>query len=263
MKPRNIIAIVNVKGGVGKTTTTVNLAACLAHAHRKRVLVLDMDPQANATRALLGDKVIPEGTSMRDVLVQDSAHIVGLRDIAKKTEISDLDLAPADLRLSDVEVKLVSRPGRESTLKKSLQTIMPSYDYILIDCPPSLGVLTLNALVAANGVIVPCETQFLSLRGLRYMLDVMKLTQARLNPELRLLGVLPTKFYILSSANNEALAYLRNLKGVSVYTAVIPRDVRCEEAPSHGRPLVLYAPEARATSQYLQLANEVIKQCQN
>ena len=258
-----IITVANLKGGVGKTTTAVNLAASLAFAHKKRVIVVDMDPQGNATRALLGAESGTLQYTVKDVMVADPAGRRAFKDILRESGIPGLFVAPSDLALSEAEFKLVSRMGREFILKEALHTTVSSYDYVIIDCPPSLGILTLNALAASHNVIVPCETQFLSLQGLRYVLDLLNLIRVRLNPQLKLLGVLATKFYVLSSANNEALKCLRGLRDVPVFEAVIPRDVRAEEAPSHGCPLVLYAPEARATRQYLRFGDEVIARCRD
>ena len=255
------IAIFNHKGGVGKTTTAVNLAASLAYRYGKRCLVVDMDPQANATRALLGKELDETQPTIRCVLAPDGATPCTLSDILIGTVVPNLILAPAALNLSEAEFKLATRTNRELILREHLRTVAPSFDYILIDCAPSLGLLALNGLAAATRVLIPCETQFLSLRGLRYVLDVLALVQSQLNPTLTVLGVLATKHYILSKANAEALHCLKNLKQVHVFDAVIPRDVKAEEAPSHGKPLVIYAPEARATKQYLELAQEVITLC--
>ena len=256
------IVIFNHKGGVGKTTTAVNLAASLAYRYGKRCLVVDMDPQANATRALLGRELDEAQPTIRCVLAPDGARPCTLSDILIGTALHNLVLAPAALNLSEAEFKLASRANRELVLREHLRTVAPSFDYILIDCAPSLGLLALNGLAAANRVLIPCETQFLSLRGLRYVLDVLALVQFKLNPAMTVLGVLATKHYILSKANAEALDCLRNLKQVHVFDAVIPRDVKAEEAPSHGKPLVIYAPDARVTKQYLELAREVMTLCQ-
>lgn len=264
MKPIKCMAVFNHKGGVGKTTTTVNLAASLVHAHKKRVLVIDMDPQANATRALIGREFGPERVTMKNVLLPDTGHPISLDEVIMPTTMPGLVLAPTALDLSEAEFKLFSTMRREFILRDALCSVRDSFDYILIDCPPSMGLLTLNALTAADGVIVCCECQFLSLRGLKFLLEVLMLVERKLNPDLRTLGVVATKYYILSKANQEALNCLRGLKEqIHVFDAVIPRDVRAEESPSHGKPLVLYAPDGRATEAYLKLADEVMRLCRN
>ena len=262
MTDSRTIAVFNHKGGVGKTTTAVNLAAVLALNHGARCLVVDMDPQANATMALLGRDLDPERWSMKHVLLQEGERSISVGEVLTRTAIPGLNIAPADLSLSETEFKLVSKMGRESVLREALRTVASSFDYVVIDCPPSLGLLSLNALAAADGVVIPSETQFLSLRGLRYVLDVLDLVRAKLNPDLRILGVLATKYYVLSRANNETLECLRGLKQVHLFDAVIPRDVKAEEAPSHGEALVSYAPESRAAKQYASFAKEVITLCQ-
>jgi len=251
------IAVFNHKGGVGKTTTVVNLAAGLSRYHDKRCLVVDTDPQANATRALLGHELPQDQRTLRHVLLRE----VGFADTIVKTDIPKLKLAPADLALSEAEFKLASSMSRELVLKEQLEPTIRSYDYVIIDCGPSLGLLALNGLAAADHAIIPCETQFLSLRGLHYVLDVLSLIQAKLNPKLNILGVLATKFYVLSRANNEALQCMRSFKNLHVFNAVIPRDVKAEEAPSHGKPLTTYAPDSRAARQYLLFAEEVNRLC--
>ncbi len=257
------IAVFNHKGGVGKTTTAVNVAAALARVYGWRCLVVDLDPQANATRALLGRDLRAGERSVRDVLCQDSGTGAAMAEVLLDSSVPGLLVAPAVLGLSEAEFKLASRMSRELVLRECLRSVVSSFDHIVIDCPPSLGLLALNGLAAADSVLVPCETQFLSLRGLRYVLDVVALVRERLNPGLKVLGVLPTKFYVLSRANQEALACLRKLREVHVFGAVISRDVRAEEAPSHGVPLVAYAPDSRSAEEYLKLAEEVMQLCQN
>ena len=254
------IGIFNHKGGVGKTTTAVNLGASLAHAYRKKVLVVDMDPQANTTRALLGREPADNAPSVRTLLAAEPGVQVRLNDAILSTPLDTLHLIPADIRLSEAELKLTNRPHREFLLRNVLQGAH-GYDYILIDCPPSLGILSLNALTAADAVIVPCETQFLSLRGIHSVLDVLSLVRNKLNPGLRVLGILPTKFYVLSLSNREVLQFLIDQQATVPVFQPICRDVRAEEAPNHGLPLVLYAPESRAAQQYLALAGEVIRRC--
>lgn len=256
------IAVFNHKGGVGKTTTAVNLGACLAREHGKRVLVVDMDPQANATRALLASEPAENCATLRDVLLADSGSGgPGVADVCVNTEVSGLCVAPSSLALSEVEFKLVHRMGREQILREALEGVRPLFDFILVDCPPSMGLLALNGLAASDSVIIPTETQFLSLRGLRDVLDVLRLVREKLNPQQRVLGVLATKFHARSRANVEALAYLRGLRSVRVFEAVAPRDVRAEEAPNHGKPLALFAPGCRAARAYSDFAVEVVRLC--
>ena len=256
------IAVFNHKGGVGKTTSAVNLGAYLASKHRQRVLVVDMDPQANATRALLEREPSEDCATMKDVLLGEGGA-PPFQEVAMNTQVEGLCVAPADLTLSETEFKLVHRVSREMILHERLQSAGDAFSFTLIDCPPSVGLLALNGLAAAEHVIIPSETQFLSLRGLRHVLDVLKLVRERLNPRQRVLGVLPTKFHARSRANHEALSYLRSLKSVHVFDAVIPRDVKAEEAPSHGKPLVLFAPDCRAALEYEKLAAEVMRLCQD
>ena len=262
MGSATIITVFNHKGGVGKTTTSVNLAAALCLGYGVRCLVVDMDPQANATRSLLAKETALIQPTMGNTLSDAGAGNATIQSIAVSTSVPGLRLAPSALCLSEAEFKLTARNRREFILRERLCPVADGYDYIIIDCAPSLGLLTLNALVAAQGVIVPCETQFLSLRGLRYVLDVLELIRTRLNPGLKVLGVLPTKFYVLSTANNEALACMRRLNTVRVFNAVIPRDVKAEEAPSHGTPVVAYAPESRAAREYRTFTAEVKHLCQ-
>jgi len=261
---RTTIAIFNHKGGVGKTTTAVNLAACLAGMHNARVLVVDADPQANATRSLLGRETAENAPTLRDVLLAEPGQAgTPIDRIIVPTAWARLFILSADIKLAETEFKLAARPHREMLLRSALHGITRPLEYVIIDCPPSLGTLAINALAAADLVVCPCETQFLGLRGIKYVIDVVDLVRATLNPHLRLLGVLPTKFHPLSKANREALEYLRGTTPVRVFQSVIPRDVKAEEAPSHGIPLVFYSPDSRAALQYIQFTNEVITLCQN
>ncbi len=258
---RTTIAIFNHKGGVGKTTTSVNLAASLAHVHKKQVLLIDMDAQANATRTLLGKEYPESAPSIRTLLSGDQNTPVRFADTLTSTSIKTLHLIPADIRLSEAEIKLVNRPQREFMLRNILREAH-GYDYIIMDCPPSLGILSLNALAAADGVIIPCETAYLSLRGLKYVMELIALVKTKLNPNLQVVGILPTKYYGLSLANQEILQYLLNMRATIPVFSPIGRSVRAEESPNHGLPLILYAPDAPITRQYIDFSLEVITRCQ-
>lgn len=252
------IAIFNHKGGVGKTTTAVNLAAVLAQTHRKHVLIIDLDPQANATRALQSADLSESRPTVKDWLF---GKVVSAPVLA--TPVEGLSLVPADLTLSEAAFGVGRGRDGNLLLRSAVTKLTTQYDFLLIDCPPSLGPLALNALAAADDVVVPCETQYLALRGLSHVIDLVELVKARLNPKLTILGVLATKFHILSLANNEVLKHLRANGRVPVFRTVIARDVRAEETASHGLPLLLYAPEARATLAYMAFAQEVIDLCRD
>lgn len=258
------IAVFNLKGGVGKTCTAVNVAASLVHSHRKKVLVVDMDPQANATRALLGKDCETERVTMKHVLLRDVTDGASLASILMRSSLPGLLVAPSDLTLSEADIKLYSALRREFVLREQMQTVRSSFQYIFLDCPPSLGILTLNAMAAADHVIVPSECTFLSLRAIKQILPFVELVRDRLNPRLNLLGIVATKYYVLSKANQEVLECMRGLAStVHVFQTVISRDVKAEEAPSYGLPLCLYASDCRAAEQYRKLAEEVILRCQS
>jgi len=256
----NIITTFNHKGGVGKTTTAVNLGASLAAVHGKRTLLLDLDPQANATRAVLKKELAESHQTIRSLFSPDTVQCP-LTDLSIPTSVQGLDVVPSELKLSEVEFKMAARRGRECILREALRTATSRYDYIIIDCPPSLGLLSLNGLVAAEYVVIPCETQYLSIRGIRQVIEIIEIVRETLSPRLQILGVFPTKYFILSKANVEALQYLRTNAKVRVFDAVLPRDVRAEEAPSHGLPLVAYAPDSRAARAFGMLTSEVLRLC--
>jgi len=246
------ISIANQKGGVGKTTTAVNLAACLA-ALQYRVLLIDIDPQGNATSGVGCDRESLDVT-IYDVLCGDTP----LADAIVPTEIENLFLAPARTDLVGADVELVNVIGRESRLRRALDLVADDYDYIIIDCPPSLGPLTLNALVAADSVLIPIQTEYYALEGLARVLDTVTLVRDSLNPRLHLEGLLLTMH---DSRNNLARQVESDVRGHfsdQTYATVIPRNVRLSESPSFGQPIIMYDIESRGAQSYLALAREFI-----
>lgn len=247
-----VIAIANQKGGVGKTTTAVNLAACLAELGKK-VLLIDIDPQGNSTSGLGFNK----GTIKRcvyDALVND----VPLDSIVVQTEIDNLKLLPATIQLAGAEIELVSMMSREGKLKRALDKSKFAYDYVLIDCPPSLGLLTINSLTAANSVIVPIQCEFYALEGLTQLMNTVSLVQKNLNPILTLEGVVLTMFDARTNLSIQVVDEVKNHFRHKVYQTIIPRNVRLSEAPSHGQPVIKYDPKSKGAEVYFDLAREVI-----
>lgn len=247
-----VIAIANQKGGVGKTTTAVNLAACLAELGKK-ILLIDIDPQGNSTSGLGFNK----GTINRcvyDALVND----VPLESIVVQTEIANLKLLPATIQLAGAEIELVSMMSREGKLKRALDKAKFAYDYVLIDCPPSLGLLTINSLTAANSVLVPIQCEFYALEGLTQLMNTISLVQKNLNPVLTLEGVVLTMFDARTNLSIQVVDEVKNHFRHKVYQTIIPRNVRLSEAPSHGQPVIKYDPKSKGTEVYFDLAREVI-----
>jgi chromosome partitioning protein len=249
----HVYALANQKGGVGKTTTAVNLGAYLA-AKGQRALLVDIDPQANATSSLGFDKqqVTP---STYDILIDGTP----LPQVIQLTKRVRLDLAPSSPQLAGAEIELVERPQRERRLKQSLAAIQANYDYILIDCPPSLGLLTVNALTGAEGVLVPVQCEYLALEGLSQLMTTIQLVRKALNPGLIVRGLIMTMYDSRAKLAQQVVAEARAHFGNRVFEAVIPRSIRLGEAPSYGEPILTYAPNSSGGLAYAQLADEVLQ----
>ena len=249
-----IIAIVNQKGGVGKTTTAINLSSCLAAAEQKTLLI-DLDPQANTTSGVGLDKNKIE-TSIYDVLIGRMT----LPEVIRSTEMQFLNIAPSSISLVGAEVELVSMVARESRLKDAVAPIVDQYDYVIIDCPPSLGLLTINALTAAYSVMVPIQCEYYALEGLGQLMNTIKLVQQRLNPSLKMEGVLLTMFDSRLNLSKQVSQEVRNHFNEKVYETVIARNVRLSEAPSFGKPIILYDILSTGAENYMSLTKEVMSQ---
>ena len=248
-----IIAIANQKGGVGKTTTTISLSACVAE-RGYRVLTIDIDPQGNTTSGLGIDKNAVEG-SIYDVMINHA----DAQDLIVQTATENLHALPSSISLAGAEVEMVSLTAREHILKRALSTIKQSYDYIFIDCPPSLGLLTLNALTAADSLLVPIQCEYFALEGLSQLMNTVKLVRMNLNTVLEVEGVVLTMFDGRTNLSNQVVSEVRRHFNSKVYRTVIPRSIRLGEAPSYGKPISQYAPESSASHAYKSLANELIE----
>ena len=247
-----VIAIANQKGGVGKTTTAVNLAACLAALNRK-VLLVDSDPQGNATSGLGFDKRDIK-QCIYDTLIND----VSMQDVIKHTAYKNLDVVPATIQLAGAEIELVSLMNREGRMKNGLERVKHNYDYVIIDCPPSLGLLTINALTAASSVIIPIQCEFYALEGVTMLMNTIQLVQRNLNPALKLEGVLMTMYDSRTNLSNEVVVEVQKYFKTKMYQTIIPRTVRLSEAPSHGQPVIDYDSKSKGAQVYMELAQEVV-----
>lgn len=248
-----ILAVCNQKGGVGKTTTSINLAASLAHLGKK-VLIVDTDPQANATSGIGIDKNDVE-KSVYNILVEEE----NINNTIKHTEYKNLDIIPSSIELAGAEVELVSAISREQRMKNAIASLEEKYDYIIIDCPPSLGLITLNSLTAADGVIIPVQTEYYALEGLSQLINTFNIVRKHLNASLDIFGVLLTMTDTRTNISNQVSEEVREHFQGKAFETIISRSVRLSEAPSFGEPIIEYAKGSKGAKQYLALAKEVIE----
>ena len=247
-----VIAIANQKGGVGKTTTAVNLSSCLAYKGKK-VAIIDVVPQGNTPSGLGIDKK-NIGKSIYEVLINDES----IEKTLLKTKVDNLYICPSNIQLVGAEVELVSVISRETRMKEAIEGIRKRFDFILIDCPPSLGLLTLNALTAADTILVPIQCEYYALEGLSQLMNTVRLVQKHLNPTLDVEGVVLTMFDARTNLSIQVVEDVKKYFRNKVYRTVIPRNVRLSEAPSYGLPIILYDPKSKGAECYLDLAQEVI-----
>ena len=248
-----VISLVNQKGGVGKTTSAINLAACLSIAEKK-TLLLDLDPQGNASVGIGLAKELFENSNIYHALIGQ----VPVTEAIYKSELPFLDICPSDTNLVGAEIELVGAMARESKLKTCIAPLLDIYDYILIDCPPSLGLLTINSLTASDGFIVPLQTEYFAMEGLAQLLQTVETIKGSLNEELDLIGVLLTLFDSRNNLHKQVSEEIRKHFGPKVFNSVIPRNIKLSECPSFGKPIILYDIESRGSEAYLSLAKEII-----
>ena len=247
-----VISIANQKGGVGKTTTAINLSTVLAKRNKKTLLI-DTDPQGNATSGVGIEKDLEK--SIYNVLIEDTP----IEDVIVETNIKKLSLCPSNINLAGAEVELVSMMSREMRLKEKLDAIRNNYDYIIIDCPPSLGLITLNAFTASNSVLIPVQCEYYALEGLGQLLNTIKLVKKHLNKELEIEGALLTMFDTRTNLSKQVVDEVKGYFVDKVYKTVIPRNIKLSEAPSYGMPITLYDPHSKGAKCYDKLGKELIK----
>lgn len=247
-----IIAVANQKGGVGKTTTAINLAACLA-VKGKKVLLIDMDPQGNTTSGLGIDKSELEN-SIYDLMIGESS----IKDCIIENVFEDMDLIPTNVDLAAAEIELIGIERKEFILKDEIDFIKDKYDFIIIDCPPALSMLTINAMTTANSVIVPIQCEYYALEGLSQLIHTINLVSERLNPSLQIEGIVFTMYDGRTNLSVQVVENVRNNIGSNVYDSIIPRNIRLAEAPSYGMPIIQYDPKSTGAEAYMALAAEVI-----
>lgn len=247
-----VIAVINQKGGVGKSTTVINLSACLGE-NKKKVLVVDFDPQGNSTSGYGIEKEELEH-DVYDVILHDYP----IEDTIMETCQENVFIVPATIQLATAEIELVTAMARESVLKDAIEKVKDEFDYVFIDCPPSLGLLTINALIAANSLIIPIQCEYYALEGVAKLLESMQMVKRRMNPELEIFGVLMTMFDSRTTLSKQVVDEVQEYFGKKMFKTIIPRNVKVSEAPSHGLPVVKYARVSKGSLAYMKLAKEVV-----